>query len=228
MGRAKLLLVLAWVLFVLYPNPMLLAVTLWHSLSPPVDVEAARPLAERLPNDPEKVRDLVLSELVIYEYDWNVYGVPWYFPSTKEVIRDGRGDCESQAVLLSSILYAKNIPHQLKISFDHIWVKYEGKVANEIEHDSSAFIERTDKGFEVKLPEHFDLERYIRVQTDARWHPMPAERKVLLFLGPIMILFGPWLVVFAQRVPALARVIRYTRADRRVWRTVVASRRSPK
>lgn len=173
--------------------------TLWRTVSLPIDANAARSLASTLPDDPNLLRDLVLTELVPYEINWNVYDVPWYFPSTAEVIRDGRGDCEGQAVLLASILQAKGIPYQLKMSFDHMWIDFQSKNASGMmEQDEMAFAENEDGALKLKVPKHFDLKNYIDVQLDGRWHPMPDYRKVLLFVGLLLILGGPRLARLGQ------------------------------
>ncbi|MBI2954430.1 MAG: transglutaminase domain-containing protein [Chloroflexi bacterium] len=188
-----------WVLVVLYPNPAMFFATLWRTVSLPIDANAARSLASTLPDDPNLLRDLVLTELVPYEINWNVYDVPWYFPSTAEVIRDGRGDCEGQAVLLASILQAKGIPYQLKMSFDHMWIDFQSKNASGMmEQDEMAFAENEDGALKLKVPKHFDLKNYIDVQLDGRWHPMPDYRKVLLFVGLLLILGGPRLARLGQ------------------------------
>ena len=69
-----------------------------------------------------------------YLYDWQTVGVPWYFPTTREVVEEGRGDCESRALVLASILEQKGIPWTLTMSIDHLWVDYPGKVPNEWEN----------------------------------------------------------------------------------------------
>ena len=84
-------------------------------------------------------RGLRADRQVPYAYDWQSAGVPWYFPTTAEALRAGRGDCESRAVVLASILTAKGIPNELRLSFDHIWVDYPGKQANALENAGVQF-----------------------------------------------------------------------------------------
>lgn len=192
--KLHLLAALAWTLVVFYPNPVMLLMTIWHTISPPINAAAAHELAATLPDDPNAIRYLVLTELVTYDYDWAIYGVPWYFPRTSEVIRDRRGDCESQAVLLASILEAKGIPYQLKMSFDHMWIDYAQKSATDMEHDEAAFVALDGASIEIRLPKHFDARKWIDIQLDSRWHPMPAYRKALLFIGLFLIFAGQWLL----------------------------------
>ena len=103
-------------------------------LRPRVDPQAVAALARRLPDDPKAIEAYVLERQVPYAYDWQSAGVPWYFPTTSEAVRAGRGDCESRALVLASILTAKGIPNELRMSFDHIWVDYPGKTANALEN----------------------------------------------------------------------------------------------
>ena len=87
----------------------------------------------------------MLDRQVPYAYDWQSAGVPWYFPTTAEALRAGRGDCESRAVVLASILTAKGIPNELRLSFDHIWVDYPGKQANALENAGVQFAGRAER-----------------------------------------------------------------------------------
>ena len=97
-----------------------------------------------------------------YAYDWQVNGVPWYFPTTAEVLKCKRGDCESRAVLLASILKAKGIPYQILMSFDHIWVNYPGKQANALENDSVVLLQRVNGHLVWHWPKNFHLGAEIR------------------------------------------------------------------
>jgi hypothetical protein len=192
--RLQLLAALTWVLVVFYPNPTMFFLTLWRTMSPPVDAAAAEDLARTLPNDPNTIRDRVLTDLVVYDNNWAVYGVPWYFPSAAEVVRDGRGDCEGQTILLASILADKGVPYQIKMSFDHMWVDFKGKRASAIESDGLAFAAKNGDSMQIKIPENFDWRQFINLQLDARWHPMPPYRKALLLFGLMVIILGGRLV----------------------------------
>ena len=123
-------LVLSWVLVVLYPDPGVLVRSVRNTLRPRVEPQAVAALARSLPDDPRAIEAYVLDRQVPYAYDWQSAGVPWYFPTTREALRAGRGDCESRALVLASILTAKGIPNELRMSLDHIWVDYPGKQAN--------------------------------------------------------------------------------------------------
>lgn len=186
--RHKLLLMVVWIVLVLYPNPSLLATTIARSLNPPIDASAVRKISAELPDDPAHIERLVLNKYVPYAYDWTVFGVPWYFPTPAEVVMHGRGDCEARAVVLASIFEEKQIPYDFNVSPTHIWVKYTGKVENEVESSAVAFVEHRDGVYRVKLPSEFDLESYVRVEIDSLWGVMPASRKIMLFGGIAFIL----------------------------------------
>ena len=137
--RAVIFLALAWILVMLYPDPGMLVRSIRNTARPQIQPEAVAGLARRLPNDPRAIEAYVLGRQVPYAYDWQSAGVPWYFPTTAEALRTGRGDCESRAVVLASILTAKGIPNELRLSFDHIWVDYPGKQSNALENAGVQF-----------------------------------------------------------------------------------------
>ncbi len=192
-------LMLSWALLVLYPDPR----TLWASIQnlrhPTVDAVAVRAIAARLPNDPNAIRDAVLTRIVPYAYDWQVNGVPWYFPTTAQAVRWGRGDCESQAVVLASILKAKGIPYKLEMSFDHIWVQYPGKQANALENAGVAFAVQKHGRFVFHWPANFNLWKEARAQVQIYWTPMPIARRLVFFTGLLVLLFLNPLLSLAAR-----------------------------
>jgi len=196
--KLRLLLAAVWVLFVLYPNPVMLVRSIDHVLHPDVDAQAAAPLAATMPDDPRQIERRVLGDAVPYEYDWRVDGVPWYFPTTREALARGRGDCESRALVLASVLAAKGIPYELKMSFDHIWVEYPGKQPNAIENDGVAIADRRG----LHWPKDIDPVQELRDQASFYWTPMPLERKALLLLGlAVIVAFN----ALARGVAALRR-----------------------
>ena len=134
-----------------------------------------RPRARSLPNNPRLIEAAVEQRIVPYAYDWQVNGVPWYFPTAAEAMREGRGDCESRAIVLASIFKAKGIPYQLRMSFDHIWVDYPGKRPNAIENDSLVFAERKGGHFVFHWPKQFHLGQEISDQLAVYWTPMPGR-----------------------------------------------------
>jgi hypothetical protein len=205
----RLLLALVVLFVVLYPDPRLLVRSVRHLQRPPVDAVAVAGIAKRLPDDPREIERIVLDRIVPYGYDWQVSGAPWYFPTTAEAVRARRGDCESRALVLASILQAKGIPHHLMMSFDHIWVDYPGKQANAMENSAVAFADQKDGRFSFGWPAQFHPWQEWKDQLAIFWVPMPPLRKALLFLGLLLVLsWNAWTVVVARRlglmpVPAL-------------------------
>ena len=195
--RYKLILLIVWFLFVLYPNPALLATTIFRSFNPPIDPVAVRSISAKLPDNPALIEQLVLTEYVPYAYDWTVYDVPWYFPTTREVVQNRRGDCKSRAVVLASILEDKQIPYEFSLSPIHIWVKYPGKTENAMESDAASFVEHKDGVYQFRLPKSVDLGRYLEVEVEAFWDPMPYTRKALLLGGAIVIILLDFLLSIA-------------------------------
>ena len=185
--RALVFLAFAWVLVALYPDPGLLVRSVRNTVSPQVDPAAVSALAARLPNDPRAVEAYVLDRQVPYAYDWQSAGVPWYFPTTAEALRAGRGDCESRALVLASILTAKGIPNELRLSLDHIWVDYPGKQANALENPGVQFAGREDGRFFLRWPADFQLGQEISDQVAIYWTPAPAWRVLLLVAGLSLI-----------------------------------------
>ncbi|MBO8182067.1 MAG: transglutaminase domain-containing protein [Archaeoglobus sp.] len=183
--RLKVMLSLIWIFFVLYPNPALLFVSVERLSTPQLDC----PLnVSSMPSDPKEIEKFVIR-YVKYDYDFNVYGVPWYIPEPKEVVEHKKGDCKSRAILLASILKEKGIPFSFKASPIHFWVDYEGKEKTDFVkkfENSSAAIYADGKW---KLPEIVDVEEYLRVWKDVLWDAMPMLRKAILIIGLISIFF---------------------------------------
>jgi len=174
---------LSWILVALYPDPGVLVRSVRNTLHPNVDPAAVRTLAARLPNDPKAIEAYVLDRQVPYAYDWQSAGVPWYFPTTREALSAGRGDCESRAVVLASILTAKGIPNNLRMSFNHIWVDYPGKQSNALENAGVVFAGRQGGHFFIHWPKDFRLGQEIDDQIAIFWTPAPLARVLLLFGG---------------------------------------------
>lgn len=185
---ALLWLLVAWFFVALYPDPAVLVRSIENIAHPNIDPAAVRSLAASLPNNPRLIENAVLTRLVPYAYDWQVNGVPWYFPTTAEVVKWKRGDCESRAILLASILKAKGIPYQLRMSFDHIWVQYPGKVANPLENSGVVLAERVNGHFVWHWPKDFHLGPEFNAQVAIYWTPMPLARKVILIAGLMLVL----------------------------------------
>ena len=165
-----------------YPRPALLVRTLRHARRPDIDPEAVRELAHQLPNDPELVRSYVRSQLVPYAYDWDVYGVPYYFPTLSEALRHGRGDCKSQVLVLASVLAAKGIPYRVLVSLDHIWADYPGKQPAPLEDPAVAVAEFRDGRWRASRPSRLALQSHLCVSTAAYWRAAGPSRRRLVAL----------------------------------------------
>jgi hypothetical protein len=206
--KLRLLVALVFFFFVLYPNPLVLVRSIEHISHPAVDPQAVAPLARTLPNDPRLIEQAVLTRVVPYAYDWQSAGVPWYFPTTREALAEGRGDCESRAVVLASILAYKHIPYTLRMSFDHIWVDYPGHVATALENPGVQLAVRQHGHFVFHWPRDFHLGAEVNAQIADYWTPMPLGRQALLFGGLLAIVLLNVIVRLAgraRRAPVAAR-----------------------
>ncbi len=183
-------LALSWALVALYPDPTVLVRSVRNTVAPRPDPVAARAVAAGLPDDPKAIEAYVLDRQVPYAYDWESAGVPWYFPTAAEALADGRGDCESRALALASILTAKGIPNSLRVSFDHIWVDYPGKQANALENPGLELAGTRDGRFFIRWPGDFDLGREVGDNIAIFWTPAPLGSLLLLFGGLLVIMSG--------------------------------------
>ncbi len=185
---------LLWIGLLLYPDPRTLYVSLRRLVHPPVDTSSVHDLATTLPNDAAAV-EAFSQGYVRYESAWKLYGVPWYFPTVREVLRDKAGDCQAEAMLTASILESKGLPYTFRYSFDHVWVDYGGKAVNALEDPATAFVSDEGKGWFASLPDRFPIRDIVRQRVSYHWDPMPAERKAALFVGLVLaLLVGEQLV----------------------------------
>lgn len=210
-GVVVLLVYLLWVLLVLYPNPMLLARSIPRAFDPPIDPSAVRAWADELPDDPAAIERRVLEEYVPYSVPWQTAGVPWYFPTTEEVVRERGGDCQGRMLVLASILEAKGMPYRVEASLDHIWVAYPGKRATAMENDGISLMSERNGARTLRVPERWDWRESYRIEKDYFWDSMPAGRKLVLFAGLGVIFFRRRLLRhLTQAVSSLARASRPT------------------
>lgn len=184
--RAAILPVYAlWIVLVLYPNPALLVRAIANANNPRIDPEAVRGWAAELPDDPAYIERQVLERYVPYSVPWQTLGVPWYFPTTAEVVATGSGDCQARMLVLASILEAKRTPYKLQASFDHIWVEYARKQPNALENGAVAIM---DDG-RLQVPAAWDWRETYRIEREYFWDYMPPGRKLLLFGGLSLLFF---------------------------------------
>ena len=170
-----------------------------------VDADAVRALAATLPDDPQQIENAVLTRIVPYGLPWDVYGVPWYYPTPAEVLAAGKGDCQGRAVVLASLFKAKGIPFTFSASFDHIWVDYPGKHPNAIENPAVALAQKApDDTFWFQWPKDWDLKQSWEIERAYFLDPAPPWRLALLVLGWGVILFRKRLLRLLPRRKAIA------------------------
>jgi len=199
------ILMLGWILYVSYPNPLHLFNSISRLLNPPVMPVAVSDYARELDNKtPVEIEQFVYSRLP-YSYDWEVYSMPWYFPSLDEALEKGTGDCKARYLLFASLLEELNIPYRKNVSLTHIWADYEGKPHSALENAGEAMVVIDEQGkLRVSRPEP-DLSRAWRSFRQGFWEAMPGSRKYLLFSGfPVIhiLFYLPWLNQ-SQHLPAL-------------------------
>ena len=177
------LILILWILLVLYPNPVNLIISVQRLFNFDAEPEAVEFMLNDLPSDPVAIEKTVLA-IIPYRHDWEVYGMPWYFPTIDKVLERGEGDCKARALVLASLLKAKNIPYQVNQSPIHVWVEYEGKQATSIENDQVKFHQRDPETGErqFQIPD-IGLGEVVDSFWQAFWGPMPDGRKALLISG---------------------------------------------
>ena len=181
------LLLILWILFVLYPNPLNLVISIHRVFSVDVDSGAVETMLGDFPSDPIAIEKGVL-ERIPYRYDWEVYSMPWYFPTVEEVLRKGEGDCKARALVLASILEAKNIPYRIDLSPIHMWVDYEGKGETSVENAGVKFYQQDPETGKrrFQIPE-IGLGEVMDSIWQGFWNPMPEGRKALLLSGLVAL-----------------------------------------
>lgn len=200
-----IILMLGWFVFVLYPNPFYLYNSISRLLNPPVMPIAVSEYARELDNKaPIEIEQFVYAKLP-YSYDWEVYSMPWYFPTLDEALEKGTGDCKARYLLFASLLEELHIPYRKNVSLTHIWADYEGKPQSALENTGEAMIVIDEQGkFSISKPEP-NLSRAWRSFRQGFWEVMPNGRKYLLFSGfPVIhvLFYLPWLNP-SRNLPAL-------------------------
>jgi hypothetical protein len=180
---------LLWTFIVCYPNPYVFIRNFLRYMHFPVDPSVVGIINEEIPNDPVEI-DKFVDKLVKYEYDWVNYGVPWYVPTPDDAVTRRKGDCESRAMVLASILSAKSVPYSLKASLVHIWVEYPGKKPNTSENDDVSYVGKVDGRYRIKLPDLNQWRKFVSAEKEMLWDVMPSYRKVIMFSGWVVILFS--------------------------------------
>ena len=177
------LMFILWILLVLYPNPLNLVISIQRVFNFNAAPGAVEFMLNDLPSDPASIEKAVLVRIP-YRHDWELHGMPWYFPTIEKVLERGEGDCKARALVLASVLKAKNIPYEVNQSPLHVWVKYEGKQETSIENDQVKFYQRDPETGErqFQIPD-IGLSEVMDSFWQAFWGPMPDGRKALLISG---------------------------------------------
>lgn len=177
------LIFILWILLVLYPNPLNLVMSIHRYVNPPIDPGALELMLDDFPSDPVAIEEAVRAR-ISYGLDWELYEMPWYFPTVEEVLERGEGDCKARALVLASVLEAKGIPHQLNSSPVHVWVDYEGKQESPYENPQVKFYqydpETSERRFQIP---DIALGKVMESWRQQLWTPMPTDRRILLIGG---------------------------------------------
>ncbi|MBI3910092.1 MAG: transglutaminase domain-containing protein [Armatimonadetes bacterium] len=171
-----------WAFWVCYPNPAVFFQNLARYWRFPIDPTVVSALVLPHTRDPAVLEERILRQLP-YEYDWHLYGVPWYVPTPAAAVRQRRGDCEARAMVLASVLAARGIPFHLRASFDHLWVQYPGKKPVAGERPAESWLAREGGRWGVQWPSLVQWRSLLAGQREALWDVMPWPRKLLLLGG---------------------------------------------
>ena len=167
----------------LYPNPLKLFMSIHRFINPDVNPGAVEFMLNDLPSNPVAIEQAIRAK-ISYRLDWELYGMPWYFPTVEEIIERGEGDCKARALVIASVMKAKNISSQVSSSPVHVWVDYEDKQETKMENDQIKFYQNDPETGErrFQIPE-IGLAKLMKSWRGQLWTPMPIDRRVLLFSG---------------------------------------------
>ena len=173
-----------WFLFVLYPNPIKLTQSIYRIFNySTCSVSVEEITKEVSGKNPKEIESYILNQIK-YDYDWNVYGYPWYFPKAEEVIKNQKGDCKSRFIVIASVFDYLQIPYELSMSLTHIWIDYQEKEETVIENNKVRLYSQS-KGLE--FPE-IDWQESKKTFIQAFWDCMPQSKKTLLLTGPLFFM----------------------------------------
>jgi hypothetical protein len=195
------LIFILWILFVLYPNPLNLIISIQRVLNFDADPGVVESMLNDLPSAPVDIEKAVLARIP-YRYDWELYSMPWYCPTVEEVLERGAGDCKARALVLASVLEVKNITYQVHSSPMHIWVDYEGKNETSIENAKVEFYHPETGERRFQIPE-ISLGKLVDSWRQQFWTAMPDGRKALLILG-LLALVTARVILRKKRTTQLA------------------------
>jgi hypothetical protein len=193
-----LIALLIWTFLVCYPNPYIFLRNFIRYIRFPIDPTISELIDKEIPDDPTEIYSLVKS-IVRYEYDWVNYGYPWYVPTPRDAVTRGRGDCESRAMVLASLLEHKGIPYHLRASLVHIWVEYPNKKPTVSENDEVAFVKKVNGKYRLRIPDLTQWRNFLSVEKEALWDVMPKYRKILIISGWLSIILTSLGFIFYYR-----------------------------
>jgi hypothetical protein len=182
------LLLIVWIVLVLYPNPVNFVVSIQRIRNFAADPYAVESMLSDLPSEPVEIEKAVLTR-IRYRHDWQVYGMPWYCPTVDQVLERGEGDCKSRAMVLASVLEARNVTYKVHLSPIHIWVDYESKNETSFENTEVEFYqydpETGERQFQIP---HIAVSEVMDSFWESFWGAMPDVRKALLILGLLALI----------------------------------------
>ncbi len=175
-----------WTLFTLYPQPSKLVVSVYRLFNHPID-----PYAKEIQYLIEKNGALSPSQVEVfakmaisYQYDWETYRLPWYFPTVEEAFANRAGDCKSRMIVISSLLEASEIDYSVSASPTHIWVDYEGRTESSSENNDVAIFTFAES-FTVHSSSS-TVKDFTSYFWNAFWNYMPVDKKLLLLSGALL------------------------------------------
>ncbi len=186
----------------LYPNPLHLVFSMYRLYHPPVAPDLVSNYARELENKtPLEIEQFVYARLP-YSYDWEIHGMPWYFPTLNEALIMGAGDCKARFLLFASLMEELDIAYRKHVSLTHIWADYDGKPATVLENRAEVLVAVNEEGsISINMPSP-DLSRAWRSFKQGFWEVMPRARKYLLFTGiPLIhgLFYMPWIFSYQGR-----------------------------
>ena len=147
--------------------------------NPPISSEAvSQELLEKANGMENNEIENFVREKIPFQYDWETFNLPWYYPRVEEVLANETGDCKSRMILLASIFEALEENYEFRYSFNHFWLHYDKKEEGYIERDE-VYLYSDEEGFQ--LPD-FQLDVTYRSYKNFM-ELMPLGRKILFLAG---------------------------------------------
>ena len=180
---------IVWTLLSCYPNPGVFVRNLARYRRLPIDRGIEEKMGWELPAESAQI-EFFVDTLLTPIPDWPLYRVPWYVPTAVQAAGSMAGDCEAKAILLASLLAGKDLPYEIRASFNHIWVDYPGREVRRGESQELAYLEGEPGRLRLHWPGELPWREVLAVQREQLWDAMPLARKALWFVGLIWIAFA--------------------------------------